>query len=429
MIDITDDFRAIAPSIKRMEAITIPEVETILLPNGALLHIYHNSDNDISHITVLTPGGQAEGLTPGIPALRSVMMREGTTDYSGGEIAEILDYNGAWIKNGVHPHHTLTGMFSLNSRLEKVLPVLASLTMRADFPEEAMKVRRDMLSQNIAVAMEDVSFIAGCDSDCLIMGADHPLAVIDTPQSINGISRDDLLQFNDSHTATEGMHIFLCGNITPSVRTMVTDTFGTIPRRSGKPMLIRPFEPAEAGSEVRKSRPGAAQSSVMLTIPAIPRTHPDYLPLHLTVAALGGYFGSRLMTNIREEKGLTYGISAALMGYIDGAYIQISAETDNRHVERLIEEVRYELRRMATEPPRGEELERLRQHALSAQATTLDSPLNIIDHYVTAVVSGMPDGYFNARQKTIEALTSEKIAEMAERYLKVDRLRTAIAGD
>ena len=135
------------------------------------------------------------------------------------------------------------------------------------------------------------------------------------------------------------------------------------------------------------------------------------------------------MTNIREEKGLTYGISATLMGYIDGAYIQISADTDNRHVERLIEEVRHEIKRMATEPPRGEELERLRQHALSAQAATLDSPLNIIDHYVTAVVSGMPDGYFNARQKTIEALTSGKLAEMAERYLKVDSLRTAIAGD
>lgn len=426
---MNDDFRAIAPPIKRMEAITIPEVETMELPNGALLHIYHNSDSDISHITVLTPGGQAEGHTPGISALRSVMMREGTADYSGGEIAEILDYNGAWIKNGVHPHHTLTGMFSLNSRLEKVLPVLASLTMRADFPEEPMKVRRDMLSQNIAVAMEDVNFIAGCDSDCLIMGDTHPLAVIDTPQSINRISRDDLLRFNDLHSATEGMHIFLCGNITPTVRTMVTDTFGALPRRAGNPMLIRPFEPAEAGSEMRKNRPGAAQSSVLLTLPAIGRSHPDYLPLHLTVAALGGYFGSRLMTNIREEKGLTYGISATLMGYIDGAYIQISADTDNRHVERLIEEVRHEIKRMATEPPRGEELERLRQHALSAQAATLDSPLNIIDHYVTAVVSGMPDGYFNARQKTIEALTSGKLAEMAERYLKVDSLRTAIAGD
>lgn len=429
MIDMNDEFRAIAPPIKRMEAIAIPEVETLGLPSGAMLHTYNNTDNDFSHITVLTPGGQAESRTPGISALRSMMMREGTADYSGEEIAAILDYNGAWIKNGVHPHHTLTGMFSLNSRLEKVLPAMVSLTMRADFPEEALKVRRDMLAQNIAVAMEDVSFIAGCDSDCLIMGASHPLAAIDTPQSISEITRHDLLRFNDAFTATEGMHIFLCGNITTDIRAMVTEAFATLPHRSGKPMLISPFEAAPAGSEERKRKPGAAQSSMMLTLPAIGRSHPDYLPLHLTVAALGGYFGSRLMTNIREEKGLTYGISASLMGYIDGAYIQISADTDNRHVDSLIREVRHELRRMASEPPRGEELERLRQHALSAQATTLDSPLSIIDHYVTAVVSGMPDGYFNARQKTIEALTSEKLAEMAERYLMVDNLRTAIAGD
>lgn len=98
MIDMNDEFRAIAPPIKRMEAIAIPEVETLGLPSGAMLHIYNNTDNDFSHITVLTPGGQAESRTPGISALRSMMMREGTADYSGEEIAAILDYNGAWIK-------------------------------------------------------------------------------------------------------------------------------------------------------------------------------------------------------------------------------------------------------------------------------------------------------------------------------------------
>ena len=174
---------------------------------------------------------------------------------------------------------------------------------------------------------------------------------------------------------------------------------------------------------------GSLQSAVAISLPAIARSHPDYNPLRMTVTALGGYFGSRLMSNIREDKGYTYGISAALLGSLDGSYITINAQCDNRHTEALIEEVRKELTDMVRRPLDESELDRLRFNVASDLASTLDSPMTMMDYYELNLTVGTPADYFEARRKTLADITPEKVCEMAGKYLNPDMLRISIAGD
>lgn len=176
-------------------------------------------------------------------------------------------------------------------------------------------------------------------------------------------------------------------------------------------------------------RPESLQSAVVLSIPAIARTHPDYNFLRLTVTALGGYFGCRLMTNIREDKGYTYGITASLIGSHDGSYITVSAQCDKRYTEALIDEVRNELRGMVTRPLGADELSRLRFNAASDLASTLDSPMNMMDYYELQQTVGTPPGYFDARQDALADITPEIICAISQKYLDPDALRISIAGD
>ena len=144
--------------------------------------------------------------------------------------------------------------------------------------------------------------------------------------------------------------------------------------------------------------------------------------------ALGGYFGSRLMTTIREEKGLTYGITAALIGSQEGAYLKISAQCDKSFTAAVLDETRNELRRLVTDPPRGEELQRLKLHAQSALAEMLDTPQSIATYYITELLVNTPTNYYDMQQDSIDAFGPDKCAALAEKYLNPDKLLTAIAG-
>jgi predicted Zn-dependent peptidase len=184
----------------------------------------------------------------------------------------------------------------------------------------------------------------------------------------------------------------------------------------------------EAAQWKRIEVPGTLQNSLSASIPTISRDHADYINLRLTIIALGGYFGSRLMSNIREEKGLTYGISASLLGMREGAHAQINAQYATGNSQRVIDEVRHELQVLATQPMPDDELTRLKRFIMSNLASTLDSPFSIVDYYQNQVLVGTPNDYFDAQFKCINSLSAETIMRMASQYLNPDDMRIVTAG-
>ncbi len=421
--------RQIPPKILSLPTLTIPEVCCIDHPTGMRFLFYSRCDKTVARITVITEGGIAEARTPAMAVLAANMQREGTATMSGAEIADLLDYNGAWIKSVATSHHIQHSISTLRHRLPEVLPVFADMIFQASFPEAELSVRRESLARNIEVSQSDVSYRGRCLSEQMIMGVMHPLATEDTAETVRAITDNDLLRFNRAYTGSKGTTIIVCADTTEDENRAIIEVFSSAAvRAEGNRLNLSPFAPAPAGQFDVVTLDNATQSSVNITLPAVPRNHPDFLPLHLSLFALGGYFGSRLMLNIREEKGLTYGISSSLLGYLDGAYVDISAETDNANVEQLIDEVRFELRNLAEDPCSGDELMRIKQCANTAHAATLDSPLSIADYYATAIQSGLPEGYFNDKQKAIADLTPDVIATMASRYLRPEYMRIAVAG-
>lgn len=427
---MNQSFRATPPSVATATSMILPPLQRKELANGIPLYIYNKCDSPVNYISAITTGGEAEARHMATAALTSITQREGSVKNPDGAISEIMDYNGSWLKSTPMSHFMQHSMFSLNANIGHVLPVFADMLYHPTFPEAAYNVRREALARNLEVSAGDVSFVARCESDRQAMGATHPLARTDTPEEIRGINADEIRTFAARHITPGNTALYLCGEITPEVEQAVADTFGSLPTGAEKPSpLITRYTPAPEGTVHKSAMPGALQTAVCLTMPAIPRHHPHYLPLHLTVMALGGYFGSRLMLNIREEKGLTYGIGASLLGQADGAYTLISCETDNDNVTQLIDEIRAELTNLCTNPCRGDELYRLKQCALSQMASTLDSPFSITDYHITMLTTGIPEGYFENKIKAIHDLTADTIADMARLYLNPDTLRIAMAGN
>jgi len=185
----------------------------------------------------------------------------------------------------------------------------------------------------------------------------------------------------------ENTDVFLSGMIDGDVERAVYDFLCELPSMgpSFKP-VVEPIRPEEPGKKVYVGMEGALQDAIMAGLPAPGRDSEDYSLLRFTIMALGGYFGSRLMTNIREDKGLTYGISSSLLGNYEGSYMTIGAQCDGAYTERVLD-------------------------------------------YANRLFVGTPDDYFARQQAAIDALTPEIIAAMAEKYLQPENLRVAICGD
>lgn len=425
---IDQSFRSVPPPVKPMAAFSLPGVRRRMLPSGIELIIYDRCDVACNSLTFVMPGGSCEMGPLAYSSLISIMRNEGTRSFSADEINSCLDFNGSWLKCSTSAHHTSIQMRSLNKRLAYTLPVFRSVILEPTMPEEILAVRREALARRLEVAMTDVDFLASCKFTELAAGKNHPEALVDNPEDVRKVSSDTLIELIGRCETPSRGQLFLCGMITPEVERLVADTFSEIPAGDDHGINIIPYTPAPAGTTEKIVKADANQSAVMMMLPGVMRDAPDHIPLHITVSALGGYFGSRLMLNIRERLGLTYGISASLNSSANGSYIQIMADTACDSVDRLREEVAAELKRMSAEPPRGEELTRLRQTLLSQQASIADSPFSIMAYYAGTVTAAIPEGYFDAKLRAIEALTSDTLAETAARYLRPELLRTAIAG-
>lgn len=421
--------RTTAPAVKPFGHLTLEAEEKTTLANGLTLHTLCGGDQDVARLSITIEGGTDDTADPCIASFAAELLREGNSRHDSEQIADIFDYNGAWISTSASSHHTTLRLSALTSRFDAVLPDTVSCLTEPTFPDDAFEVIRRKGAAQQRLNLSRVSFLANADNKRLICGPGHPESRIPSPEDIEAIALDEIVDFHRARLDASRMHAYLCGKLTPQLTDCVARQLETVPcRNQPSPVRIVPFAPL-APSTSAVSRPGSLQSAVVLSLPAVARSHPDYNVLRMAVTALGGYFGSRLMSNIREDKGYTYGISAALLGSLDGSYITISAQCDKRYTEALIDEVRNELRGMATRPLDADEMSRLRFNVASDLASTLDSPMSMMDYYELQLTVGTPSDYFDARQRTLASISPDAILSVSQKYLDPESLRISIAGD
>ncbi len=420
--------RKTAPKIRGFGKLNIPCPRKIVLDNGIPLTILDNGSQEVNRISLIWDGGICETKHPSIASLTANLMREGTNLHNGAEIAEAFEFNGAWIKSNIHSHHSSIVIHSLNSRTENVLPILAETIISPNFPEQATSVLREKMARAAELDLEKVEFHSSLSNRKLLFGEKHPLSNNDTASEIRGISTLDIIDFHNKIYCTNTCGIYIAGRITPELEDLINKHFGQFNKPNGCQLNIIHFSPSATKEQII-NRPGALQSSLRLSIPTIDRQHPDYADLRIAIMALGGYFGSRLMANIREDKGYTYGISASLLGYKEGGIMCIATQCDNQYVKVLIEEVKKEISRMMTSDFSDDELSILKHYAMTQLASSLDSPFTIMDYYENTRIASTPSDYFEAQINAINNITSEKIAQLTKNHLQLENLYISIAGD
>jgi predicted Zn-dependent peptidase len=419
--------RTKAPEVRPFGKLDIKQETVEVLPSGVTLHTLDGGDQAVTRLTVMWQGGTLEPSVNIIPTLTAELLREGSEHFSGAEIADKLDLYGAILGSNPSNHYAGFTLNMLNNKARLVMPVIADILTAPTFPEAAVNAIKTRTINSLRVKHSQVDWVAGKHLTRLIAGDSHPMSVMPDYDAYEAITREDIQKYYAEAFHSRGLHIYASGQITDEIRSLITNLAEQVPVGDGYNLNIKKFEPQN--SQTRYVEHGESlQCAVAMAMPAIPRSHEDYIPLQLAVLALGGYFGSRLMTNIREDKGYTYGITAGLNGSQEGGYTAINAQCDPAYTDALIEEVGKELQRMVTEPPCGDELQRLTLNAATKLAATLESPFSIMEFHKLKLIVGTTDDYFARRQQVIATLTPEIIASISAKYLNPTTLRIAVAG-
>ncbi len=423
--------RTTAPATGSFPPLALPIPESYRLSNGVEITACNHGDEEVCRIDLVLEGGSYVEQTPGAALFTLLMLREGAGGKSGEEISENLDYYGAWLQTSVSHHYLYITLYTLNRHLDTCVGMLADMVHCPDFPEKEFSQLKERRIQQRRVQLEKVDVLASEAFTTQLFGEKHPYGSLLSLEQMEALTLDDLHTYYQRYFCRQGCHIFVSGKITPCLFDNLERHFGG---EWGAPTtLLNPHPHAIITPSPNHiavvHKEGALQSGIRMGFPTINRNHPDFFALKFLTTILGGYFGSRLMTNIREEKGYTYGIGAGIGALRYGAYLTISTQTGTEFTQPLINEVYNEVERLRTEPVSLEELSIVRNYQRGEMARILDSAFSVTDYYQSLWVNGLSLDYFARQDEVVRTITPEQILDTARRYFIPEQFYIAVAGD
>lgn len=421
--------RTIQPAIKPISKITFPEVEKTTLSNGTPLHLIRDDANEVVRIDFMFAGGSWHQAKPLVSYLTNQMLKEGSANLNSQQIAEKLDFYGSWLQLSASYHYSYLTIYSLSKYVAETLEVVDEMLKTPAFPQAEFEILLNKRKQHFLLDEQKVQALASKKFSACIYGAEHPYGKTAKAEDFENISTADLRQFYTDYYGSHNAEIVLAGKINQDILNHIEKLFGqehwgAAKKASEQAHKLKP--------ETEKShlipKTDAVQSAVRIGRVGIERNHPDFFGMKVVSTVLGGYFGSRLMTNIREEKGYTYGIGCSFNAMKEGGSFGIATECATEYVEPLITEVYKEMDLLCNELVCEEELEMVKNFMLGDAARLFDGTFSIADACISLLANDLDISFYKNQIQTIRDITAEEIQTLAQKYFVKDEFYEIIAG-
>lgn len=402
--------RTLQPPFVRTNSFDLHKPELIVLPNGIQTFFIAGGNQDVIKIEVVVNSGRWIEKTWGAAYFTSQLLSKGTRTKSAFAIAEAFEGYGSHFEVSPGLDFVSIAVYSLTSKIEPTFQLLLELLTDAQLPQKELDQLKSIYLQNLKVNNEKTSFLASKLFRKNLFGEHHPYGKELEDTDIDKLSRSTLV--DHLSTFSENMSVFVAGKISSETKRLLIDGLSNLPhQRTTKTQTT--FTAVNAVNQ-RQEKDGSIQSSIRLGKKSLLRSHPDYVDAVFLSHILGGYFGSRLMKNIREEKGLTYGIHASLHALKNESYLVIGADVNKENVDLTIDEISKELRRLREEEIEKSELETARNHFIGGLQSELTTAFAHADKIKTIQLFGLDDRYYNKMIERIEKLTAKDLLRTGE---------------
>ncbi len=409
------------PDIQEVKNLVVPPPDLWYLSNGVPVYETSLGTQEIIKLELVFLAGRPFERKKLASRSTAALMREGSSRYSSADIAETLDYYGGSLATPISLDTSNVLLYSLKKHFEKLLPIVADMLSGPTFPQDELDsfIERNKRRLRIDLSKNDV--VAYRQFTESLFTKDHPYGYNSYPETYAQLTREDLVTHFQENYTTGNCMIFLSGKTDASIRKMLDEQLGhAILPGEKRPANIPAVN--DRPEKIKIAHPDTVQTAIRIGRNLFNRHHEDYNGMYVLNTILGGYFGSRLMANIREDKGYTYNIYSSHEAMLYGGYFYVGTEVGNEFVEPTIREIYHEMEVLQNDLVDEEELIMVKNYLLGTLLTNLDGPFNIAEVVKTFISEGVALSAFEELANAIKNITPEELRNLARKYFKKEEM-------
>ncbi len=395
----------------------LKQCDRYTLNNGVEVYAIDAGEEDVLLVDCVFYAGNWFEQKNLVAASTNFLLKNGTSTKNAFQINEHFEYYGSYLNRSCYNETATVSLHCLTKHLAELLPVIKELVTDAVFPNEEISTYKQNMKQRLNVNLKKCDFVATRLIDAYLYGENHPYGRYTSFQDFDAFSREDLTEFYKNFYQDGKLVLFVAGKLPQNLYQLLNASFGDLKNNA---VTVAPIPTLRA--EEKKYRvindPNGVQGAIRMGTPFPNRHHPDFLKTMVLNNLFGGFFGSRLMSNIREEKGYTYGIYSYLENHMQQSAWVISTEAGRDVCEPTLVEVYKEMARLRNEPVDSEELLLVQNFMMGSILGDLDGPFQIINRWKNIILNGLDESYFYNQINTIKSIKAEDLQALAKKYLQ-----------
>jgi zinc protease len=422
--------RKTPPPIHQVTSLTLPTPTQTTLDNGIPVYATRLGTQEILKIELVIRAGRPEEKRRLASRMTARLLREGTPTYISAQIAEKLDFFAGTLQANAGMDTINISLYCMTKHLPNLLPIVAEMIVAPTFPERELSIVADNNIQRLAVELSKNDVLAYRKITALMFGENTAYGYNSTPDDYRRITTEDCRDFHREFYTADRMSLFICGYFDDATLKLLNTHLGQIKRATTEPRKIGPLSITTKNKpkKLRVPHPDSLQTAIRVGRHFGNRHHPDYNGFFMLNTILGGYFGSRLMSNIREDKGFTYNIHSSIDTMHNDGYFYIGSEVGNDVVDKTLVEIYKEMAILTKELVGDEELAMVKNYLLGNMLNMVDGAFAVGDVVRTFITEGLPFEAWETFVDKIRTIDAAEIRELARKYFKKQDFFEVIVG-
>lgn len=421
--------RKVAPILQPLQSLKITPPQKLQLDNDVPVFLWNMGTQDVAMIRLVFQAGRWHETHQLSAQFTARMLREGTEQMTAQQLSNRIEYHGATLKSSANKDYASITLFTLTKHLPYLLPVLREILLEANFPEKELQTIVQNSKQKLLVNLEQNDYIAQRNFNRLIFGEQHPYGYNVRAMDFDQVNSSVLKEFYADFYVPNNCQIYIAGKLSEKEIALVNRYLGTTDWQK-KPIEGLPKHTLSTynAQKCYVSKKGSVQAAICMGQPLFNKTHPDYPAFYVLNTLFGGFFGSRLMSNIREEKGLTYGIYSSNISFLRAGYWSISTEVAEDKWEETLKEIFLEMNRLKNDLVEEEELSLVKSYLMGSLLSSVDGAFNLASALEGTYLYGLDMDYFQRLINTIEQITPSDLQLLACKYFDEQQLTQVVVG-
>ena len=406
-------------------SVDMPHAECHTAPNGVKIYTLHTDDFEVVRFSLVFRAGTSMQTKPFVASTTLNMLGEGSDSMTAQQVADELDFYGSYYDVNIDRDYTYVSFCSLSKFFDPTIRVAREIILSPIFPERELKTYCQKRKQGLKVERSKIDVQSRELFAQALFGKEHPYGISASEERYDDVCREDVLAMYRRLYTAENCFVVCSGRIDEHVMASIEALvagLGTGERPQAKRVEC------DTRYLLHRDVEGALQSSVRIGRLLFPRTHPDFVGMQVVASILGGYFGSRLMQNLREQHGYTYGVQAAMINFDSEGYLAIATQVAREHRDDALGEIYAEIECLRNELVEEDELQMVKNVMIGEILRILDGPFGIADVTIENIMCGMDNHATEQSVAAIAAITPEAVRDLACKYLERESLVEVVVG-